>query len=379
MGADSNDIKREIILHLLGEGTPESEDALRRWLAEKPENEALFGELCQEHRLAAKMAVYQEVDTEKSLQKNLEMLDRRSARRRRVRILRYAAAAVVAAVVVAVGLNRNTTAVMPQIGGMKQAELILEDGRSFLLEEGLTMDIPDEGSAIRVSDNCISYAGGDASGKMDFHRIITPLGGEYQLTLSDGTRVWLNAMSRIRFPKYFDDERREVEIEGECYFEVAESSVPFVVTAGGCDILVLGTKFNVAAYPDEDRVLTTLCQGRVEISDSTDPQNRCTIEPGQQLSFDKATHNIAVCQTDTDLYTAWTKGRFQYDNNTVEEVFNSLQRWYDIEVVFANEQTRDEVFTGIFPRFSDIGVILELMEKVSDLRFEVEGRKIIVR
>lgn len=382
MDTGYENIKRLIIGHLLGELTPDSERELRYWRNEKPEHEALFNKVSDQARLSGKLAGYGATDTEKALLTNRALLRRRANRKNVRRIVRYAAVLVLAvAAWFAADLFKGPADTEEHAieAGKKQAELILQDGSVYLLDEGIDKEIADNETIIHISDNRVLYRDDTAGGTTEYHTIRTPHGGEYTVTLSDGTQVWLNAMSELRYPRHFNGETREVTFRGEAYFEVSKSDRPFIVAANDCNVTVLGTSFNITAYPEEQYVLTTLCTGKVEVADTAFPADVRIITPGEQLAFNRRSRDMSVSRVDTDIFTAWTRGRFQYDNNTVEEVFNVLKRWYVIEVVYDNERVKQEVFTGVLPRFSDLQMILDVMEKVSDLRFEVRGNTVTVK
>jgi len=211
----------------------------------------------------------------------------------------------------------------------------------------------------------------------EYNMIRTPLGGEYSLTLSDGTKVWLNAMSELRYPVAFGGDLREVELKGEAYFEVAENkNKPFIVRTDEFNVRVLGTSFNISAYADSPLALTTLCSGQVRLTDCMNPENEQDLLPGEQLLFHRESRKMEIRNVDTDVFVSWREGFFQFDNHTVEEVFMILQRWYNVQVFYANTEARQEVFTGKLPRFDNMMIIIDLIKRVSDLKITVDGKVI---
>lgn len=162
------------------------------------------------------------------------------------------------------------------------------------------------------------------------HKLVTPKGSEYKLSLSDGTRVWLNTDSELSYPSSFDTVSRVVTLRGEAYFEVAKSSVPFIVRTERMDVRVLGTSFNVMSYSEEPEVQVTLEEGRVQV-DAQDAHRILT--PGQQAVFAKADSLLQVRNVNTEIYTGWRKGEFVFDNETFASVARKLSRWYDVEIV----------------------------------------------
>ncbi|MBN8853452.1 MAG: hypothetical protein BGO55_18500 [Sphingobacteriales bacterium 50-39] len=226
--------------------------------------------------------------------------------------------------------------------GHSGAILTLSDGRSIVLdtakngrlEEGFTKS----DDRIAVVDTRVEYA-----------TLSTPLGRQQQLTLSDGTKVWLNAGSSVKFPTRFSGAQRKVEITGEVYFEVASNATrPFMVTTGKEDILVLGTHFNVNAYPDEPMARTTLLEGSVKVND------KVILRPGQQYG------NGIVSEVDTDASVAWVTGFFHFEHADIKTVMRQLSRWYDVEVHYEGKPTA-EAFGGEIQRNLKLSEVLDLL------------------
>ncbi|WP_413997882.1 FecR family protein [Flavobacterium sp. W1B] len=208
-----------------------------------------------------------------------------------------------------------------------------------------------------------------------FNSISTPRGGEYQLVLPDGTKVWLNASSSIRFPVAFVGKERNVTISGEAYFEVAKNKkMPFIVSAGKMNVEVLGTHFNVLAYQDEPVLKTTLLEGSVKIINE---KSVAYLTPGEQSRLtDKGQLSIKK-DIDLNKEVAWTKGQFQFNSNTIQEIMLQLSRWYDVEVVYQGTIS-NETFSAVVKRSSNISQVLKLME-TSGVKFTIEGQKIYVK
>lgn len=186
-------------------------------------------------------------------------------------------------------------------------------------------------------------------------------------------------MSELRYPVAFGEGVREVELKGEAYFEVEKNEgKPFIVKTDEFNVRVLGTSFNISAYLDSPLAHTTLCSGHVRINDRTNPGKEVDILPGEQLLFHRDNREMSVREVDTDVFVSWREGFFQFDNNTVEEVFTILQRWYNIQVFYANVEVRQELFTGKLPRFDNLQIIIDLIERVSDLKIEVRGKMIYI-
>ncbi len=210
-----------------------------------------------------------------------------------------------------------------------------------------------------------------------YNTISTPRGGQYQVTLADGTAVWLNAQSSIRFPVIFTGKERQVEITGEAYFEVAkDASKPFKVKAAASGIEVLGTHFNVNAYQDEAAIKTTLVEGKVKVYAGT-AGNEAFLLPGQQSAVQKNGSITVNEHADTEEALAWKNGRFQFRSADLRSILRQLQRWYDADVEF-----RDNVaglrFSGQLTRTDDVVKLFQKIELTGEVHFRVEGKKIIV-
>lgn len=210
-----------------------------------------------------------------------------------------------------------------------------------------------------------------------YNTITTPRGGQYQVTLADGTAVWLNAQSSIRFPVVFTGSERRVEITGEAYFEVAKNTaMPFIVKTTASTVEVLGTHFNVNAYDDELSVKTTLVEGKVKVTSAASRQSEFLL-PGQQSDI---TQNGAIAvnlHADTEEALAWKNGRFQFKSADLKSILRQLQRWYDADVEYRGNVAGTR-FTGQLPRTDDVTKLFEKIELTGEVRFKIEGKKIIV-
>ncbi len=204
-----------------------------------------------------------------------------------------------------------------------------------------------------------------------------PQGGEYHLTLSDGTKVWLNAESKLKFPTCFNDDKRMVELSGEAYFEVARNpSKPFIIHTDGVNIKVLGTSFGVRSYQEENTIFTTLVTGSVEVQ-STHGKVRLT--PSQQAVYNKNSKNITTKHVNTEFYIGWKDGKMIYDNCPLEEILRDLKRWYSFEVFYTNSQTKQIPFTLNIRKHEKIDGVLELMQKTGRVHFDIKENTIIVK
>lgn len=207
------------------------------------------------------------------------------------------------------------------------------------------------------------------------HTLIIPKGGEYILSLEDGTLVHLNSQSVLEFPAHFAGNKREVFLEGEAYFSVhSDKERPFIVHTQGMDVRVTGTVFNVRAYRDEAFIQTTLVNGQVAVITETGEHS---LLPEQQAELNLLTKQTIVRQVDTDDYTAWVNGWFVFKDERLEEMMNSLARWYDFEVFYQNPEVRDFVFGGKLNRFGSIEPVLDIIKATSTVEVSVQGKTIV--
>jgi len=207
-----------------------------------------------------------------------------------------------------------------------------------------------------------------------FNTLSTPTGGQYNIVLADGTKVFLNAVSSIKYPTQFNGNQRVVELEGEAYFEVAKDrSKPFIVKSGNQAIEVLGTHFNVHAYDNEAVVKTTLLEGSVAV---THKNQKAILKPGQQSNVSDNFNKIAIREVDTEAAIAWKNGRFKFDNADLKTVMRQLERWYGIKVEYRGDVS-EVTFNGGTFRNKNLSEVLKVLE-LSNIKFKVEGKTIIV-
>lgn len=254
------------------------------------------------------------------------------------------------------------------------ATLQLSDGRTVLLDSASSGQIADEhGVLVSIDAGALTYQSPDvASDVHQTNTIATPKGGQYMIRLEDGTRVWLNAASSLKFPVSFGGGPRTVVMEGECYFDVAHTGTPFIVHTGDAEIRVLGTEFNVQNYRDESAAAVTLREGSVEVSAKG---RTLRLQPGQQavVYSDRAelTDNV-----NTDAVIAWKTGYFSFNNDNLTTVMRQLSRWYDVDVVYEG-RTADEKFSGEIGRKLHLNQVLNILGETG-IGYRLDGRKIIV-
>ena len=265
--------------------------------------------------------------------------------------------------------------------GEKKATLTLADGNTLILEKESSGVVARQGEhtfIVQENEQLIYQTGsGDTTRQETLNTLSTPAGGEYRLTLPDGSKVWLNAKSSITFPTLFQGEKRQVWITGEVYFEVArlDAANPFHVSVReGIVIEVLGTHFNINSYEEENFVKTTLLEGSVRVH----PPHGGTpqpLRPGEQAIINDTGH-IEVCAVDTDAVIAWKNGQFVFEKADIETVMRQLTRWYDVEVEYKGAISCH--FGGVVSRDVNISNILHVLERTDEVTFEINNKKIIV-
>ncbi|MDY0986144.1 DUF4974 domain-containing protein [Flavobacterium sp. CFBP9031] len=268
--------------------------------------------------------------------------------------------------------------------GGNRGILTLSNGKQIVLSDISSKDIiakedQDEVTIKMDANGVITYvinpnANASEEDANSFNTLSTPTGGQYNIVLADGTKVFLNAVSSIKYPTQFNGDQRIVELEGEAYFEVAKNkSKPFLVKSANQTIEVLGTHFNVHAYNNESVVKTTLLEGSVAVSSKN---QKAILKPGQQSDISESSSKIAVKEVDTEAAIAWKNGRFKFDNADLKSVMKQLERWYGIKVEYRGDVS-DVRFNGGTFRNKNLSEVLKVLE-LSNIKFKVEGKTIIV-
>jgi transmembrane sensor len=261
--------------------------------------------------------------------------------------------------------------------GSNKAILTLANGSKLILNNAKNGDLSTQaGAKVVKQDSLISYKAIAAnSTEVSYNTITIPKGGQYQLILADGTKVWLNAASSLRFPTAFTGKDRTVELTGEAYFEVAKNKdKPFNVKTAAQTVQVLGTHFNINAYSNEMNVKTTLLEGSVKVYTA---RSSMMISPGQQSVLQNNGTFEIKRDPDMDEVVAWKNGVFQFNKADIQTVMRQIARWYDIDVEFKGKLPGD-LYRGKISRNVNVSQVLKILE-LSGINFTIEGRKIIVR
>ena len=299
---------------------------------------------------------------------------------------RYAAAAVI---LIAFGIGAyvyfrpakpETMAIVKKdiAPGSNKAVLTLSSGHQITLEDAKNGNLAQQGSSVihKADNSLVTYQAGKpgnaAADANELNTITTPRGGQYQVILPDGTHVWLNAVSSIRFPVAFAGNVRNVETSGEVYFEVAKDArKPFTVTTAGQTVRVLGTHFNVMAYPEENNIITTLLEGSVKITKNNISK---MLKPGEQAIVRQ---DVKIMPADVDDAVAWKNGITSFNDADIKSIMRKVSRWYDVDIEYQG-QVSDRLFTGSISRKSNLSALLKILT-LNHIRFSIEGKRLIVK
>jgi len=256
------------------------------------------------------------------------------------------------------------------------AELTLSNGRKVDLSQmnkGVSIKDTDV-DIVTNSKNSLTYQTKRSElRKLEYNIISVPKGGEYSITLSDGTDVRLNSQSSLRFPIHFIGNNRKVFLKGEAFFQVAENkSKPFIVEVNNMNVEVLGTVFNINSYPENKDIKTTLVNGSVKIINTKNTKQSITIKPNEQAVFNS--NGIKKKRVNIKEFVSWVKGKFYFNDMTLESVMIQIERWYNVDVVFLDKKIKSFPFTGVINKSSSLEETMRIIEKVSKTKIEVKDK-----
>lgn len=372
-----------IVAFIKNEATPRQISMLDDWINESEANKRLFISLLDEVAFEQRLSSPSMLEVEDAFGKV-----RARVRKSKRGYWRYVAVAASVAVVVAIGGIMAYWVGIPEKQGIvtRQQSISVGKSRAFLTlgtGEKVALESQDtllRGKAmnIRIQENGeVFYEMADsiAPAEVEYNIMETPRGAEFQLVLSDGTKVWLNAGTKLRYPVKFIGKERRVELTGEAYFDVTrDEDVPFVVETSRSAVTVLGTEFCVRDYAGEAN-LTTLVQGSVSVEDQRG--NAYLIRPGQQVNIGK--EGSRVLDVETIYFTSWKDGYFIFNEATLSEIMSELSKWYDFDCFFLNPDAGNERLTARLKKYDDISVILDILSRTGNIQFTQKGRAITVR
>ena len=367
-----------------GAASPSEKAELDVWLAASPANERYYRRTLRQLR-RLKIALHTAAAEEMKTGVARRLAQARKARMRRLFLWKMASAAASLLIVLGGGWllmerqgepEERTHPLAVIQPGSPQAYLELETGeRLDLLAPKESAYVPELSATLNRDSNVLTYHKDTLS--VAIHKLVVPRGGEYSLVLSDGTKVHLNSSSELHYAVNFRGERREVFLWGEAYFEVAKDAEhPFVVHTEDMDIQVLGTSFNVNAYPGNSYAHATLEEGSVEVSRKGQSER---LVPGEQCVFDRKAKRLSVAQVDTELFTSWRNGFYRFNQTCLEDILSTLAVWYNLSVEYDDPMTKRLRFTGKLRRFEDVRHLLSKFEETGDVTFVIQGNRIKVK
>ncbi|KAA2241300.1 FecR family protein [Chitinophaga agrisoli] len=270
-----------------------------------------------------------------------------------------------------------TLASQTVLPGTNRARIMFDDGMAIDLENTTSDTVIKKGSLLilKGENGAIRYATTSQQSEPIYNTIVTPKGGEYQVELPDGSHVWLNAQTSLRYPVSFQDKTRQVELNGEAYFDVAKNNQPFIVKTRNQQLEVLGTVFNINSF--NNNITTTLVEGKVKLQSLKENNQARILKPNEQSVFQEQQDNFTVTPVDPLYATAWRNGNFSFNNANIKEVMGSIARWYDVEVEYTGNFTNN-YFSGKISKFEQIDKLLATLALTGDIHFKRDGRRVIV-
>ena len=377
---DNNYIRRLIQLNLVGGLSPEEKGKLENWIDESEEHRLLFCKIKKQLSIN-EIRNYLQTDVEDAWKKVREKTFGAPPVRPRIRPKWLKYAAVVLPVLLSITLwytwkeeMKNKQATVARLNPV----LTLDNGEKYQLD-------PEEQTEIYVDEEVKAYqAGGgliyDTTARQEenkYNRIEVPRGSEYWIVLPDGTRVWLNAATELKYPVAFHAKERRVYLKGEAYFEVApDKNRPFYVETEEVKIRVLGTVFDVNTHYTRG-VRTVLVEGAVALE--WGDQKEIRMKPGELADFDRTTTEVTLKEVDVTSYISWKEGYFVFEDEPLEEIMHTLSLWYDKEFLFVGKRSRALHFSGHIKRYERIETILSAITDVTGVEFRMNGQIILIR
>ena len=383
----SDRIVRLLQLYLLGDITEEERQELEDWCEEAPRNRKLFEQICQEDLFSKERYVYEKIHDTKAFSV-FEKRVRKVSSRSIGNWWKYAAVLLFPILVVGSWKLMHETeqvsivasSVAPIQPGCSQAVLVLDDGRKvFLKEEEEGVISEDKEITVTGEKDRLVYTSSEGKNldEIRFNELEVPRGGEYKVRLADGTLVYLNSATRMKYPVKFDEKERKVYLSGEAYFEVAKDPErPFFVEMEGVEVRVYGTSFNVNTH-QEGNIQTVLVKGSIGVKVLSSGMESM-IRPGQMAEFKQGNTKVDVKDVNVAVYTDWKDGIFRFENQRLEDILTVLSNWYDVDVFYQTASVKELHFSGYMERYKDVSVILEAITLSTGVTFSIQGKTIVV-
>lgn len=369
---------------LVGEEIPEQEDTvLREWLEESERHREWF----REYREKLPSGEFEKIVQLSDAKEQWQKLDQLTKERKRIGWRKWSSYAAGITLLLSVGLwfgiqrekaEEPVTRMAIIEPGTTQAVLILSNGEKITLKDRDTL-VNTKSSSINIQTGLVKYDIKETeSVEVEYNTIEVPRGGIYSLVLSDGTKVFLNSDSKLKYPVTFNGEKRKVELSGEAFFEVASDSLhPFIVHTQDMETRVLGTSFDIQAYPDEPTTKTTLLTGRVLVSVNNSPLTEILV-PGLQASWSTGTDEIIVKKVNVATQALWRDGVIMLDDDELDDVMRMLARWYDVTYEFKGDRSVKHTFTGKINRNEDLESVLNTLTLLGGPKFEIRGTVVYI-
>ena len=369
---------------ICGQADAEKQHAADSWMAEDEQNKNLFDKICSDNTMREKIRNYRNSDAEQAFVRFLNARKQNSERR-----ILYRALSVAAVVAICFGIWTLTgirkqesqvlqTAITEQASPDMTADkpvLTLGDGtRMNVWGDNLYFKETEKGQKIMLGDSLLSQKE-DSITADSYNTLEVPLKCDFNFTLSDGTRVWINAASTLKYPAKFAADSRTVYASGEIYLEVAkDAGRPFYVVVDGIIVKVLGTSFNIRAYADENDTKVTLLEGKIaaQINDK-----EYTLTPGKQLKRDKTFGETSVRTVDPAEIVSWTRGYYIFKKARLQEVANTLKNWYGVNIMLSSDAS-NIIYTGVVNKEEKLEVFLRRLEEVSNVKCSCNGKFVTI-
>ncbi|MCH4552681.1 FecR family protein [Aestuariibaculum lutulentum] len=376
----------EIIYKSITHTLSDSEEIiLNEWLTDK-EHFELYQRITNSDYIQSKLAIYQKIDANKiyhSLEKRLVESDKKERRLKIKKILRYAALVII---LLGIGVIYNTGYFNSQpqlVFPNEKITLQLENGDVKVINEDGSSTVTNSKGEIVGSQTGtqLVYTDENNQDKLVYNTLTVPYGKRFEIQLSDGTVVNLNAGTSLKYPvKFIKGKQRTVFLKGEAFFNVAKDKThPFIVNSDGLDVQVLGTQFNMSSYPEDVNSDVVLLEGSVYLTAVKDKGNSAILEPGFKGSINKFSQDkIEKKPVITSIYTAWIDGELVFRNITFKDMLKRMERHYNIEIVNNNSELKEEKFNASF-RKEPIEKILEYFKITYGINYEIKDNKILIQ
>ena len=382
-----SDYMEDLIYRILaGEANVEEQEEFEIWLREDDEHRVFFEKIERAWYTGKYAARWKNVEMSaawKAVEHKRELGQRRYFRRIGWSVAAAVAVLVVFTWVMFLGGEKSPETVIAQsvIGrpGESKALLVLSSGTKVELNSQIGDTIREEGRSILNERDYIDYSRQDNDSQVKevvYNELIVPAGGEYRLVLSDGSVVYMNSESRLKYPVKFIEDKRVVKLEGEAYFDVThDEQHPFIVHTEQLNVKVLGTGFNVMAYKGDARTEVTLVHGKVDVKSKNISE---ILTPSRQFVMNNDTREYEVRSVNVNTYGDWKNGILNFDAMPLEELGEKVSRWYGVKFFFSKESLKYLKFSGAFKKYNNIDYILDLIEATTDVSFELKGDVVIV-